>query len=61
MLLLSVRVDSYKGNYATEWATWEKKLRDTFFANAEHLNSIQVSNVAHSQFSIVLCTFRFKL
>lgn len=36
------RVDSTKGNYAKEWAIWEKKLRDTFSANAEHLNSIQV-------------------
>ncbi|KAK6247552.1 hypothetical protein QUC31_019117 [Theobroma cacao] len=36
------RLESTKGSYAQEWAKWEKKLRDTLFANAEYLNSIQV-------------------
>ncbi|KAF3790306.1 hypothetical protein EJ110_NYTH09213 [Nymphaea thermarum] len=36
------RLDSTKGTYATDWARWEKKLRETLFANAEYLNAIQV-------------------
>ncbi|XP_021279308.1 tRNA ligase 1 isoform X2 [Herrania umbratica] len=36
------RLESTKGSYAQEWAKWEKKLRDTLFANAEYFNSIQV-------------------
>ena len=39
----SLRLESTKGSYAQEWAKWEKKLRDTLSANAEHLNSIQVN------------------
>ncbi|KAL8553570.1 hypothetical protein ACS0TY_002035 [Phlomoides rotata] len=36
------RAEPTKGTYAKEWVKWEKQLRDTFLANAEHLNSIQV-------------------
>ncbi|CAN1281669.1 tRNA ligase 1 [Linum perenne] len=36
------RLESTKGSYTKEWAEWEKQLRDTFSANSEYLNSIQV-------------------
>ncbi|XP_042038662.1 tRNA ligase 1-like isoform X3 [Salvia splendens] len=36
------KLDSTKGQYAKEWTKWEKQLRDTLSANADHLNSIQV-------------------
>ncbi|KAH6811024.1 RNAligase [Perilla frutescens var. hirtella] len=41
------KLDSSKGQYAKEWAKWEKQLRDTLFANAEHLNSIQLGTKDH--------------
>ncbi|KAK2967190.1 hypothetical protein RJ640_022446, partial [Escallonia rubra] len=36
------RFNSSEGDYAQEWATWERKLREVMLGNAEYLNSIQV-------------------
>ncbi|KAK3027342.1 hypothetical protein RJ639_041583 [Escallonia herrerae] len=41
-LLKTDRFDSSEGDYAREWATWERKLREVMLGNAEYLNSIQV-------------------
>ena len=37
------RIESTKGIYAKEWTKWETELREIIFANAEYLNSTQVS------------------
>ncbi|GLJ26185.1 hypothetical protein SUGI_0502400 [Cryptomeria japonica] len=36
------RQEPSKGSYAKDWSLWEKRCRETFFANAEYLNAIQV-------------------
>ncbi|KAH7862977.1 hypothetical protein Vadar_011746 [Vaccinium darrowii] len=36
------RLESTKGSYANDWAKWEKQLRETLFASADYINSIQV-------------------
>ncbi|XP_048233703.1 tRNA ligase 1-like isoform X2 [Ricinus communis] len=36
------RLESTKGSYAKEWASWEKRLREVLLGNTEHLSSIQV-------------------
>ncbi|KAL5711284.1 hypothetical protein ACHQM5_021757 [Ranunculus cassubicifolius] len=36
------RLDSTKGTYVREWASWEKRLREVLYQNAGYLNSIQV-------------------
>ncbi|XP_074311540.1 tRNA ligase 1 [Silene latifolia] len=36
------RMESTKGTYANDWASWEKRLRVTLMDNAEYLGSIQV-------------------
>ncbi|KAL4592202.1 hypothetical protein LXL04_005189 [Taraxacum kok-saghyz] len=36
------RLESTKGTYIKEWATWEIKLRDVLSRNSEYLTSIQV-------------------
>ncbi|EEF36017.1 hypothetical protein RCOM_1399320 [Ricinus communis] len=34
------RLESTKGSYAKEWASWEKRLREVLLGNTEHLSSI---------------------
>eukprot|EP01018_Ginkgo_biloba_P015904 Gb_26327 [translate_table: standard] len=36
------RLDCTKGSYAKDWSSWEKRLRQILFGNAEYLNAIQV-------------------
>ncbi|KAH9622860.1 hypothetical protein KSS87_012910 [Heliosperma pusillum] len=36
------RMESTKGTYANDWASWEKRLRETLMDNARYLGSIQV-------------------
>ena len=37
------RLEPSKGSYRKEWVEWEKRLRVVLSANADYLNSIQVS------------------